>query len=127
MYDKFFKKQIDYFWEFDYPFSAYFLKEIFHNNHKRKYSLSGTGIYNLIYVNGKVYEIKMTETKKMLEADGKKALRDTDKDWIVDNIVQAFDKENIEYSVNSGKFITFKIQNNYIAKLEIVKKSKEPE
>ena len=49
------------------------------------------------------------------------------KDYIVETIVQALESKNIPYSVNSGKFITFVLQNKYIAKVEIVKKAAMPQ
>ena len=61
----------------------------------------------------------------MLLNDGKKAFRDTDKDIIVEEITKALKNKNIEYTVNSGKFITFKY-NNFIFKVEIVKKAAIP-
>ena len=61
----------------------------------------------------------------MLLNDGKKAFRDTDKDIIVEEITKALKNKNIEYTVNSGKFITFKY-NNFIFKIEIVKKAAIP-
>ena len=51
---------IEYFWEYDYKFGE-FLKKYFPNTYQRKYSMTGNGIYNLITVNDKVYEIKFTE------------------------------------------------------------------
>lgn len=125
MYDKFFEKQVDYFWEFEYPFAEFFLKELF-EGFKRKYSLEGNGIYNLIYIDNKIYEVKFTEAKAMVVDDGKLALRDNTKNEIVKVICSVLNARNIVYTVNSGKFITFKIQNKYIAKLEIIKKLQEP-
>ena len=39
MKEKFFNKKVDYFWEFEYPFGEVFLKEIFQDSYKRKYSM----------------------------------------------------------------------------------------
>ena len=58
-------------------------------------------------------------------ADGKSALRDSVKNDIVYLICEELGNNAIEYTVNSGKYITFKL-GKYIAKLEIVKKMKEP-
>ena len=55
MKDKFIEKKVDYFWAYDYAFGEFFLKELFGDNYKRKYSMDGTGIYNLVYgTDGKV-------------------------------------------------------------------------
>ena len=117
--------KVDYFWELEYPFMQVLKNEVFGDKYQRFYSLSGDGIYNLITIDGKIYEIKFTETKNLLLADGKKAFRDEIKDDIVYLICKELDNFNIEYTVNSGKFITLKI-DKYIIKLEIIKKAKMP-
>lgn len=127
MYDKFFNKPAENFWEFEYPFGEVFLKEIFQDNYKRKYSMVGDGIFNLVFLEGTIYDISFKKTNSFMPNDGKTALRDSKKDIIVKEIIQALDKNNIKYTVNSGKYITFGIQNKYIAKVEIVKKMKMPE
>ena len=127
MNEKFFNRpNVEYFWEYQYPFAKYFLKEIFKDDFTRKYSLIGEGIHNLLKLNGKLYEIDFKETKKMLGNDGKKAFGDEGKDVIITSIIQELNKNNVECTVNSGKFITFKI-GNYIAKIEVVKKMREPD
>ena len=120
-----FYKNYDYFWEFEYPFGEDFLEGIFKDRYKRKYSLIGDGIFNLVLLNDRIYDISLKECKSMLPNDGKKAFRDETKDLIVEAIVNGLDKLGIEYTVNSGKFITFKIFD-YIAKVEIVKKAAMP-
>ena len=57
-------------------------KELF-EGFKRKYSLEGNGIYNLIYIDNKIYEVKFIEAKAMVVDDGKLALRDNTKNEIV--------------------------------------------
>lgn len=126
MFKDFFNKNVDYFWEYEYPFGAVFLKGIYPNQYKRKYSLIGDGIFNLIYIDNKIYEVKFKSAKFMLENDNKSALRDNSKDKIVNSICENLEKNNIEYTKNSGKFITFKI-GDFIAKVEIIKKMKEPQ
>ena len=126
MKDKFFNKKVAYFWEYEYPFGEVFLREIFKDNYKRKYSLSGEGIFDLILSNNKIYYAKFSQSKSMLKNDGKKAFRDTDKDFIVEKICNSLKEENIDFSVNSGKFITFE-NNNFIFKIELIKKSSIPE
>ena len=124
MHREFFTKY-EYFWEYEYPFGNDFLKNIFKDNYMRKYSLVGDGIFNLILFNDKIYDISIKKGNSMLLNDGKKAFRDTDKDIIVEEITKALKNKNIEYTVNSGKFITFKY-NNFIFKVEIVKKAAIP-
>ena len=127
MKEKFFNKEVLYFWELEYPFGEVFLKEIFQDSYKRKYSMVGEGIFNLVFLEDKIYDISFKKTNSFMPNDGKSALRDKGKDHIVQKIVEALEKENIKYTVNSGKYITFEIQNNYIAKVEIVKKTKMPQ
>lgn len=126
MKEEFFNKKIDYFFELEYPFINIFLKNIYGDKVRRRYSLIGDGIFNLLYIEDKIYEIKFKEVKKMLPSDGKKAFRDTLKDDIIEKISNQLKENDIEFSVNEGKFITFKIQK-YIALIEVIKKTKEPE
>ena len=56
----------------------------------------------------------------MLLSDNKKATRDDIKDKIVCHICdKGLGSTSTEYTVNGGKFITFKL-GNFIAKLEII-------
>lgn len=110
----------EYFWEYGYQFGE-FLKKIFQDKYKRKYSLEGNGIYNLLYIDNKIYEIKFTETKKLLENDNKK-FTDENKLFIVEEITKNLKND---FTVNGGKFITF-VLDGYIAKVEIIKKMAEP-
>lgn len=124
MKDKFFSKKVDYFWELEYPFAEYFLKEIFGDKFLRKYLLQDSGIVNLIFVDNKIYEVKMTQARGMVEADGQ-ITRDQIKNDIVYLICEELGNNNIQYNVNKGKFITF-MHGNFIIKLEIIKKLREP-
>lgn len=110
----------EYFWEYGYQFGE-FLKKIFQDKYKRKYSLEGNGIYNLLYIDNKIYEIKFTETKNLLANDNKK-FTDKNKEFIVNEITANLKNE---FTVNGGKFITF-VLDGYIAKVEIIKKMAEP-
>lgn len=110
----------EYFWEYGYQFGE-FLKKIFQDKYKRKYSLEGNGIFNLLYIDNKIYEIKFTETKKLLENDNKK-FTDKNKLFIVEEIIKNLKND---FTVNGGKFITF-VLDGYIAKVEIIKKMAEP-
>lgn len=113
---------IEYFWEYDYKFGE-FLQKIFPNTYKRKYSMSGNGIYNLILVQDKIYEIKFTQTQSLL-TDNNLLTKDTLKNKIIQNIIDNF-KEGTVLTVNNGK-VTFKL-GKFIAKIEVVKKVKMPE
>jgi len=121
---KFFDKY-EYFWEYEYPFGEDFLKSIFDNKYQRKYSLNGEGIFNLVIIDNKIYSLDLKQAKSMVVDDGKKAFRDITKDIVVDNICNKLKENNIIYTVNSGKIITFKY-NDIIFKTEIVKKAAMP-
>lgn len=123
---KFFEKPFN-FQECDYHFGADFLTSIFgEKKYMRKYSKVGDGIYNLLFIDNKIYELKLKNVNNMLTNDNKKAFRDTTKDYIVDNIINQLKLNNIEATTQDGKFITFKYFD-YIIKVEIVKKNSIPE
>lgn len=121
MFEKVFNKPVDYFWEYEYSFGEHFLKELFKDNYKRKYSLTGNGIYNLLYIDNKIYEVKFTKGTSLLVEDNK-IISDKTKTNIVNTIVENLKSK---YTINSGKFITFETAKG-IAKIEIIKKMKEP-
>lgn len=118
--------EVEYFWEYEYGFGMDFLKSLFQENYKRVYSKSGDGICDLVIYNDKIYDISFKEVKSMLVDDGKKAFRDADKDIIMDKIKNALNQLGLKYTSNSGKIITCQLNDNYIAKIEIVKKSVMP-
>ena len=126
MIKEFLNKKVECFNDYDYDFGVKFLGGIFKENYKRKYSLIGDGIYNLIYLNDKIYSVSFKKATSLLSNDGKKAFRDNNKDIIVEKISKVLSENNVEYTINSGKFITFKL-GKYIAKIEIVKKISEPQ
>lgn len=111
---------VEYFWEYDYKFGQ-FLQRIFPNTYKRKYSMAGNGIYNLILVQNKIYEIKLSQTNSMVSDNG---LLTTDKlkNKIIQNII---DNMKSQPNINNGK-LTFKL-GAFTAKVEVVKKMKMPE
>ena len=116
-------EKLDYFWETEQYFRK-FLSNIFKdNNYKTKFSLTGNGIYNLIWVNNKIYELKYTQTTKMGQNDSHSI--DADKKYIIDTIVNNLQHNN--YTIFGGKYITFTVANKWIAKVEIIKKMKMPD
>ena len=126
MIKEFLNKKVECFNDYDYDFGVKFLGDIFKENYKRKYSLVGDGIYNLVYLDNKIYSISFKKVTSLLNNDGKKAFRDNDKDIIVEKISKVLSENNVGYTINSGKFITFKL-GKYIAKIEVVKKTSEPQ
>ena len=121
MKEKFLDKKVDYFWEYDYAFGEYCLKELFGKAYKRKYSMEGNGIYNLIYgSDGKIYDLKLTQAKKMVESDellSRNSYQCMMADLLVENLPNA--------TVSKKKIITFPLGDT-IAKIEITRKIKEP-
>ena len=122
---KFFNKN-DYFIEYKWAFGGDFLKNLFQEQYQCKYSMNGDGIYDLITIDNKIYDIDIKECKKMVINDGKKAFRDTTKDTIVEKICNKLKENNIDYTTNKGKIITFK-HNDFLFKIEIVKKAAMPD
>jgi len=111
--------KIDYFWETRQFFEA-MLAKVF-PTFKIKYSLEGNGIFDLIILNDKIYEIKYTQTKKMGESDNHSI--DKDKQFIINNIVNNLKIDDV--AIFGGKYITFPVKE-WIAKVEIIKKLKMP-
>lgn len=113
---------LEYFWETNYKFVE-FLRKLFGDNFKRKYSLEGNGIYNLIFLNNNIYEVKYTQCKKALENDNH--IIDNDKKYILDTIKENLKCKEEDIILNLGKIMTFPV-GQWTAKIEIVKKLKEP-
>lgn len=113
------ENKLDYFWE-TRKFFEDMLRKVF-PTFKMKYSLTGDGIFDLVIIDNKIYEIKYTQAKEMGNTDNHKI--DADKKFIIDNIVNNLKTDNV--AVFGGKYITFPIAG-WIAKVEIIKKLKMP-
>ena len=112
---------------YDYLFGVEFLVSIFGANaYFRKYSMQGDGIYNLLLIEDKIYDLKLKEVKSMVVDDHQKAYRDTTKDYIVEHIVAKLAENGINAATNKGKLITFK-SNDKIFSVEITKKTSMPQ
>lgn len=124
MASKFYEKK-QYFWEYEWPFSEFLRESLPEGSYRHKFSMVGNGIYNLVTLDDKLYDISLKSATKLLPNDGKKAFRDTTKDKLIDLLKDKLSQLGINCTVNSGKFITFELFG-FIAKLEIVKKTTEP-
>lgn len=124
MANKFYEKK-QYFWEYEWPFGEFLRESLPEGSYRHKFSIVGNGIYNLVTLDDKLYDISLKSTTKLLPDDGKKAFRDTTKDKLIDLLKDKLSQLGVNYTVNSGKFITFELFD-FIAKLEIVKKTTEP-
>ena len=113
------ERRYENFWETEYPFRK-FLQSIF-PTYKTKYSLVGDGIFNLVTIDNKIYEIKYTKATSMGFNDTHKI--DNDKKYIIDTIINNLKTDKI--AIFGGKYITFPI-SQWIAKVEIIKKKAEP-
>ena len=112
---------------YDYAFGHDFLASVFGEKaYMRKYSLGGDGIYNLLLIEDKIYDLKLKEVKSMVVDDHQKAYRDTTKDYIVEHIVAKLAENGINAATNKGKLITFK-SNDKIFSVEITKKTSMPQ
>ena len=120
-----FYEKKEFFWEYEWPFGE-LLRETFpEGSYCRKFSMTGNGIYNLVTLDKKLYDISLKSVKSLLLDDGKKAFRDETKDKVISLLTDKLSQLGINYSVNSGKYITFKLFG-FIAKVEIIKKTVEP-
>lgn len=124
MVNKFYEKK-EYFWEYEWPFGEFLRESLPEGSYRHKFSMVGNGIYNLVTLDDKLYDISLKSTTKLLPNDGKKAFRDTTKDKLIDLLKDKLSQLGINCTVNSGKFITFELFG-FVAKLEIVKKTTEP-
>jgi hypothetical protein len=121
---KFYEKK-EYLWEYEWPFGEFLRESLPTGSYRRKFSMTGNGIYNLVTLDSKLYEVTLKSATKLLPNDGKKAFRDTTKDKLIDLLKDKLSQLGVNYTVNSGKFITFELFG-FVAKLEIVKKTTEP-
>lgn len=124
MASKFYEKK-QYFWEYEWPFSEFLRESLPEGSYRHKFSMVGNGIYNLVTLDDKLYDISLKSATKLLPNDGKKAFRDTTKDKLIDLLKDKLSQLGINCTVNNGKFITFELFG-FVAKLEIVKKTTEP-
>ena len=115
------EKKYEYFWETEYLFREFLAKIFKDNNYKTKYSLTGNGIYNLISVDGNLYEIKYTQCKVRPKNDNLEL--DKVKSYIINTIVNNLKTDDV--TISGRKFITFPVAE-WIAKVEIIKKKAEP-
>lgn len=116
---------VQYFWELEWPFGEFLRESLPAGSYRRKFSMTGNGIYNLVTLDGNLYDVTLKSTTKLLPNDDKKAFRDTTKDKLIGLLKDKLSLLGVNYTVNSGKFITFELFG-FIAKLEIVKKTTEP-
>lgn len=121
---KFYEKK-EYAWEYEYPFGELLQESFPTGSYRRKFSMAGNGIYNLVTLDGKLYDISLKTAKKMLSNDGKKAFRDETKDKVIEILKDKLSQLGVNYTVNSGKFITMDLFG-CIMKAEIIKKNVEP-
>lgn len=121
MNNSFLKKKVEYFWEYDYDFGTVFLKSLFGDGYKRKYSQSGNGIYNLVYgTDGNIYELKLTQATKLIANDTVLS-RNKYQCEMADLVAQSLPGSTI----SKKKFITFPLGKSF-GKIEITRKLKEP-
>jgi hypothetical protein len=121
MNNSFLKKKVEYFWEYDYDFGIVFLKSLFGDSYKRKYSQSGNGIYNLVYgTDGNIYELKLTQATKLIANDTTPS-RNKYQCEMADLVAQSLPGS----TMSKKKFITFPLGKSF-GKIEITRKLKEP-
>lgn len=113
---------IDYSWEVINKFSWKFLPKVFPNTFKRKFSLTGDGIFDLVLVQDKVYHIKTTEVK-ILPAPNDLMTRDNIKNKILTQIKNNFTDKAKAYFTDGQLYFQ---ANKWNFKVQIIKKDKIP-
>lgn len=114
---------LEFFWETDYKFGQFLKKTFGEDVYKRKYSLEGNGIYNLLYIDDKIYEIKYSQCKSQISNDNHKISKD--KEFIIKKITEGLKCDKDKITVSKGKIITFPVQD-WTAKVEVILKRSEP-
>ena len=117
------KKKYDYFWEIKWPMALFFAHVCFPNTYKRKFSMTGNGIYDLVIVKDRIFELKITEQKQIqsLGEGNNKLTRDPLKNAIINQICN---KLNGKYVLNDGK-IYIKVQK-WFARIDVIEKRVMP-
>ena len=126
---------IEYFYETEKPFED-FLQKIFGDKFKKKYSLTGNGIYYLLFIDGGIYEIEYKQARGHV---GTKITDRTDINNYPDCGSARFGgpvKQTILYSIGynlntdevyaKSAEMSFPV-HSWIAKIKIVKKTSEPQ
>ena len=125
---------LDYFWETEKNFVEFLKKTFGADAYKRKFSLTGDGIFNLLLINGDIYEIRYKEAKKHFanqvqdktnrnEFNGGRLKGDVKQD-IMYKIANGLKLESNQIYTDTAK-LSFPV-HNWIAKVEIVKKNAMP-
>jgi len=115
--------ELIYFWQTEYKFGEFLKKTFGEDVYKRKYSLTGNGIFNLLFINDKIYEVKYSECK-YIPAQSSISTRD-DKEYIKNKIIENLECDKGKVKTYGSKFITFPI-DKWTAKIELIKKTSMP-
>ena len=94
----------------------------FPNTYKKKYSLTGDGIYNLIQLKNLLYEFKVVKNTKSVSAPNDKLTSDAIKNKIINHIYTQI--EDYKPQINDGKI--YLRSNDISLRVEVVKKMKIP-
>lgn len=94
----------------------------FPNTYKRKYSLTGDGIYNLVQLKDLLYEFKVVKNAKAVSAPNDKLTSDAMKNKIIKHIYDQIGDCNPQ--INDGKI--YLCSNDTSLRVEVVKKLKMP-
>ena len=94
----------------------------FPNTYKRKYSLTGDGIYNLIILKDTLYEFKVVKNSKKNITSNDKLTSDAMKNKIIKHIYNQMG--DCSPVINDGKIYLYSNETSF--RVEVVKKLKMP-
>lgn len=94
----------------------------FPNTYKRKYSLTGDGIYNLVQLRDLIYEFKVVKNSKPVSSSNDKLTTDAIKNKIIRHICSQV--EHCNPQINDGK--VYLNSNDLSLRVEVIKKLKMP-
>ena len=107
------RKNVDFFWEYDAAFGLYFLKKVFSD-----WKFFRKECESYIQKDGKTFQFKLREVKKIPAADGKEVKT---KAFILKQIKDGLSSYSIAATSSKGKFLYFPL-GKFICELEIIEK-----
>ena len=118
--------EVQYFWECKLAFSKFLSINCFPNTYKRKYSLTGDGIYDLVILpkQNKIFEIKLTEVKKIPDEPNNQLTKNALKNKVIEQICNHIKRE--KWALHDG-CIYMSYIGGWFGKVQVIEKRAMPE